>query len=140
MAIVTARAWAGLLVCAALAATLSGCGSQGSSAGSSTPAVPGYVTEPLTHQQQLVEQGAGLVVADGCAVCHLANTSPRLAPSFTSLAGHPVTLRDGQRVLVDERFLREALLRPQRTEIRGTTRRRCSLPCVVCISKASRRR
>jgi hypothetical protein len=106
-------------------AALAGCGSQGSSSPSQSPttsssSTPAYAAEPYTPQQQRVEQGAHLVVADGCAACHLEGSHPRLAPSFTSsLAGHRVTLTDGRRALVDERFLREALLHPGRTEVRG---------------------
>jgi hypothetical protein len=67
----------------------------------------------------LVEQGAHLVIADGCSACHLNSTDPRQAPSFTSLAGHRVTLLDGRHALVDGRFLHEALVDPTNTEIEG---------------------
>jgi hypothetical protein len=108
-------------------AALAGCGSQGSSSSSRSPTTPSptpaYAAEPYTPQQQRVAQGAHLIVADGCSACHLDGGNPRLArlaPSFTSsLAGHRVTLTDGKRALVDERFLREALLHPSRTEVRG---------------------
>jgi cytochrome c oxidase subunit 2 len=81
--------------------------------------VPRYVSEPFTHEQQLIEQGARLVIADGCSACHLNASKRSIAPSFASFAGHRVTLRDGRSVLVDEQFLREALLDPSRTLIRG---------------------
>ncbi len=104
----------------ALVALLSACGGgAASTAGSRTSSVPTYVTEPFSHEQQLVAQGAGLVVSDGCAACHLSAASNALAPSFSHLAGHRVTLSDGRTALVDERFLREALLDPHRTEIKG---------------------
>jgi hypothetical protein len=107
-----ARALAtGALAAMALLAP-AGCGTSGGASGASTRSVPSYVTEPPTHEQQLVERGAPLIVADGCAACHLLASGRRIAPSFTSLAGHRVTLADGRRVLVDERFLREALRRP----------------------------
>jgi cytochrome c oxidase subunit 2 len=107
---------AGLLLLA-----LSGCGSAGSLSGTSSraPSVPSYVTEPFSHEEQLVAQGARLVVADGCAACHLSAKGKPIAPSFASLAGHRVTLTDGRTVLVDERFLHEALLDPRRTLIKG---------------------
>jgi hypothetical protein len=99
---------------------LAGCGA-GSSGGASsrTSSVPAYVTEPFSHQEQLVAQGARLVVADGCAACHLSAKGKPIAPSFASLAGHRVALTDGHTVLVDERFLHEALLDPRRTLIKG---------------------
>jgi cytochrome c oxidase subunit II len=101
---------------------LSGCGVSGNETGVSSRAssVPSYVTEPFSHEEQLVAQGAHLVVSDGCAACHLSATRGRpIAPSFASLAGHRVTLTDGRTVLVEERFLHEALLDPGRTSIKG---------------------
>jgi hypothetical protein len=100
---------------------LSGCGSGGatSAAGSPAPAGAQGTPEPFTHQQQLIEQGARLIVSDGCAACHLAKTRQAVGPSFASFAGHDVTLADGRRVLVDERFLREALLHPRGSPLAG---------------------
>jgi hypothetical protein len=80
---------------------------------------PAYSLEPLTHEQRLVEQGARLVVSDGCSACHLNGARQSVAPSFASFAGQSVTLTDGRHVLVEERFLREALLNPDRTSIKG---------------------
>jgi hypothetical protein len=81
--------------------------------------VPAYVLEPFTHQQQLVTQGAHLVVADGCSACHLPGANPRFGPSFTSFAGHRVKLTNGRRVIIDERFLHRALLDPSYPQIAG---------------------
>jgi hypothetical protein len=111
---------AALLVCAAVV-PLSGCGA------SKTPNIqhphqsnePAYAVEPLTHEQRLVEQGARLVVSDGCSSCHLNASRQSLAPSFASFAGQRVTLTDGRHALVEERFLREALLHPRRNPIKG---------------------
>jgi len=100
---------------------LAGCGMGGSSRGaaSSGSTAPSYVTEPFTHQQQLVEQGARLAVADGCAACHLGAAGRGIAPSFASFAGHRVTLAEGRRVLVDEHFIHLGLLHPGQNEIKG---------------------
>jgi hypothetical protein len=84
-----------------------------------TAGVPSYVTEPFSHQEQLVEQGAQLVVSDGCAACHLSPPGKAIAPSFASFAGHRVKLTDGRTVLVDERFLREGLREPRKSSLRG---------------------
>jgi ABC-type amino acid transport substrate-binding protein len=106
---------------ALIALALAGCGSSGeaSSQVSSSSTVPAYISEPFTHHQQLVEQGARLVISYGCSACHLAAVGRRLAPSFASFAGHRVALADGRRVLVDERFLRAALRDPDRDRLRG---------------------
>jgi hypothetical protein len=100
---------------------LSGCGASGapSTHGTLSATVPSYVTEPFTHEQQLIEQGARLVVADGCAACHLSAKGKSIAPSFSSFAGHRVRLADGRSVLVDERFMREGLLEPRTSELAG---------------------
>jgi hypothetical protein len=113
-----ARAVGGLLA-GGLALALCACGGGASSDAARSTAVPAYVTEPFTHEQQLVEQGARLVVADGCAACHLIASAHALAPSFSSFAGHRVTLAGGRSVLVDERFVREGLLHPREHEIAG---------------------
>ncbi len=105
----------------ALALALSGCGAGGApaTASSTRTSVPAYVTEPFTHEQKLVAQGAHLLVSDGCSACHLDSSAPGIAPDFLSFAGHRVKLSDGRSVLVDERFVREGLLHPTANEIRG---------------------
>jgi hypothetical protein len=105
----------------AILLALSGCGASRarSAGGSAESAVPAYVTEPFTHEQQLIEQGARLIVADGCSACHLNATRKGFAPSFSSFAGHHVTLTDGRSVLVNEHFVREGLLDPRTAEIEG---------------------
>jgi hypothetical protein len=87
---------------------------------SATPPEPRYAPkEPLTPEQKLVEQGARLVISDGCSVCHLLKSGRSLGPSFYSFAGHEVTLENGRRVLVDEHFLRDGILHPAKSSIRG---------------------
>jgi hypothetical protein len=103
-----------------LALALSACGSSTQPGGArSTSSVPRYVTEPFTREQRLIAQGAPLIVNDGCASCHLAAGARAIAPSFSSFAGHRVTLADGRSVLVDESFVREGLLHPQANELKG---------------------
>jgi hypothetical protein len=104
------------LLASAFLILLAGCGGNGSL---STPTVPSYVSEPFTRQQQLIEQGAHLVVSDGCSACHLNTIAHNIAPSFASFAGHRVTLTDGRRVIVNERFVREALLHPNTPPVKG---------------------
>jgi cytochrome c5 len=114
-----ARVTGGLLV-GALALALGACGGgapRDTTRASTT--VPAYVTEPFTPEQHLVEQGAPLIVSDGCAACHLIASAHAVAPSFSSFAGHRVRLTDGRTVLVDERFVREGLLHPREHEIAG---------------------
>jgi cytochrome c oxidase subunit II len=60
-----------------------------------------------------------LILSDGCSACHLDKTTHALGPNFASFAGHDVKLADGRHVLVDERFVREALLHPTKNPIAG---------------------
>jgi cytochrome c551/c552 len=98
---------------------LTGCGGGSKAVSSTGEAVPAYVTDPPTHQQQLVREGARIAVVDGCTVCHLMSGKRALGPSFTSLAGHHVSLADGRTVLVDERFVTEVLSNPRTSPMRG---------------------
>lgn len=106
-----------LTITATMLLVLAGCGTSGQRSVVSTE--PSYVSEPFTHQQQLIEQGARLIVTDGCSACHLSSSGRRIAPSFASFAGHRITLTSGRRVVVDEHFLREALRNPSHTQIEG---------------------
>ena len=108
------------LLAGALAIALAGCGAGGAaSSHSSTSSGLQTAAEPFTPHQLLIEKGARLVVADGCAACHLAKLKPGVAPSFITFAGHEVALADGRRVLVDERFISEALRNPEESPISG---------------------
>jgi hypothetical protein len=102
-----------------LALVLTGCGASAPRASSGAASVPSYVTEPFTHQQQLVEQGARLIIVDGCSACHLALGKPGVGPSFATFAGHRVTLANGRSVVVDEHFLRDGLTHPERALLKG---------------------
>ena len=102
-----------------LAAALSGCGSSSTKQISSRESTPSFASAPYTPQQQRVAAGAKLVVADGCAACHLNATDQKLAPSFTSLAGHRVRLSDGRTALADENFLHKGLIDPGSEELAG---------------------
>lgn len=104
---------------AVLTLTLVGCGSSSPRRASSTASTPSFASAPYTPQQQRVVAGAKLIVADSCAACHLNGPDSRLAPSFTSLAGHRVQLKDGHSALVNEAFLRRGLLDPESEELSG---------------------
>lgn len=104
-----------------LALLLAGCGANATTSSEVTAhtSVPSYVTEPFTPEQQLIEKGARLVVADGCSACHLTLSKPGIAPSFSSFAGHRVSLSSGRKALVDEHFVREGLLHPRNFLLKG---------------------
>ncbi|MGH2831804.1 MAG: hypothetical protein ACRDK2_03435 [Solirubrobacteraceae bacterium] len=77
------------------------------------------MSEPFTHEQRLIEQGARLVVTDGCSACHFAPRSRDVGPNFASFAGHRVRLADGKEMLVEEWFLRRGLLAPGKFDLKG---------------------
>jgi hypothetical protein len=108
------------LTAATIILALSGCGAsqKPSAASSATPAEPQYA-EPFTRQQLRVEQGARLFVSDGCSACHLIASKQGAGPNFDSFAGHRVRLSNGHRALVNERFVREALLHPRELALAG---------------------
>ncbi len=110
-----------MFLAVALVVSLAGCGTSGkpSSQSSSSSTSPAYASEPFTAQQRLIEQGAHLVVSDGCSACHLMATARNIAPSFASFAGHRLTLINGHSVIVNEQFIREALLHPDTPAIKG---------------------
>jgi len=112
--------WTSGLLAAVILFALAGCGSGGgASAPSTASSIPPFASEPYTHQQELIVQGASLVVTDGCSVCHLVAGTRHAGPSFDSFAGHHVALADGRSALVDERFLRETLLHPSAQPLAG---------------------
>ncbi|HUB36838.1 MAG TPA: cytochrome c [Solirubrobacteraceae bacterium] len=111
-----------VLLALAGAAPLSGCGSgSGSGAGGAGGAGEdaSSATIPFTPQEARVERGARLFVSDGCAACHSLGSPHGVGPSFARFAGDRVVLADGRRALVDESFLRTALLHPRRAALRG---------------------
>lgn len=110
-----------VLLASVTVTALSGCGGSGTQTtqASLTSAETESAAEPFTPHQRVIAQGAHLIVSDGCAACHLMRTAHGTGLSLSSFAGHDVTLASGRRVLVDERFLREALRNPGRDPIRG---------------------
>jgi Cytochrome c len=109
------------LLASVTVASLSGCGGSGApgTQASLTSTEAESAAEPFTTHQQLIAQGAHLIVSDGCAACHLMRAGHGVGPSLASFAGHDVTLASGRRVLVDERFLRDALRNPRKDAIAG---------------------
>ena len=97
------------------AALAGGCGGGSQAHVQAAP----YFSEPRTREQVLVERGARLVVADGCAACHLASSARSAAPRFEGLVGRRVTLASGRSVLVDEAQIVAALTDPRVVAVAG---------------------
>jgi cytochrome c oxidase subunit 2 len=60
-----------------------------------------------------VEAGQLLYVRRGCVQCHSVDGSARQGPSFKGVFGTEQLMADGERVAVDENYLRESILEPQ---------------------------
>ncbi len=65
-----------------------------------------------------IQEGRNLFVSQGCAACHLEGSSD-IAPSLVGLYGTHQDLDTGDRVLVDDTYLRRSLLEPQTQIAKG---------------------
>ncbi|PWT82394.1 MAG: cytochrome c oxidase subunit II [Blastocatellia bacterium] len=79
------------------------------------------VLEPTAYEEWLARQdvtgtlaseGADLFRQLGCSGCHLGRGTVR-APALEGLYGKPVPLQDGTFAVADERYIRDAILRPR---------------------------
>ena len=89
-----------------------------------------YVMEPADYQAWLAgggsissggnmaERGAQLFNQLACVTCHLADGSGR-GPSLAGLFGSTVTLDNGTKVVADESYLRESILKSQAKTVKG---------------------
>jgi cytochrome c oxidase subunit 2 len=66
----------------------------------------------------LAEQGQKLFGELGCATCHTATSQGR-GPSLNGLFGHEVTLANGEKVTMDEGYIRESILTPAAKMVAG---------------------
>lgn len=55
----------------------------------------------------------------GCGACHSTDGTPKVGPTFKGLFGKTEALEGGESVLVDENYVRESLLEPQKKIVKG---------------------
>ena len=88
------------------------------------------VHEPGGHESWLAEASdpfrtrsyaevGRLIHQKRCAGCHSVDGSANIGPTFKGIWGHEVALRDGTSVLVDENYIRESILYPQKQIVKG---------------------
>ncbi|MGH7790301.1 MAG: c-type cytochrome, partial [Candidatus Binatia bacterium] len=65
-----------------------------------------------------VAAGEALFTAKACATCHQPQGGA-LGPSLVGIFGHEVKLQDGSTAVVDEAYLREAILNPAAKIVAG---------------------
>jgi cytochrome c oxidase subunit II len=66
-----------------------------------------------------VERGKLLYQKYACGQCHSLDGTAGTGPSFKGIFGHQVTLNDGSSADVDENYLRESILEPQKKIVQG---------------------
>ncbi|HEY7120625.1 MAG TPA: cytochrome c [Tepidisphaeraceae bacterium] len=75
--------------------------------------------EGLAGASSAVKRGKRLYVTMLCATCHSANGARLIGPTHLNLLGREETLTDGSRIVVDEAYLRESILDPQKRVVKG---------------------
>lgn len=65
------------------------------------------------------EAGRKLYQVRGCAQCHSVDGTVNVGPSFKGLFGHVQVLASGERVTVDENYIRESILEPSAKVVAG---------------------
>ncbi len=68
-------------------------------------------TEESTSGMSLAQNGERLFASMGCNACHSGNAAAR-GPSLAGVFGSKLTLTNGSQVLVNEAYLRDAILNP----------------------------
>jgi cytochrome c oxidase subunit 2 len=63
--------------------------------------------------------GQMLFQTKGCAACHSINGAPGVGPTFKGLFGRGEALADGTTVTVDDAYVRESIVEPQKKIVKG---------------------
>ena len=72
-----------------------------------------------TRSLPLPELGRMVYETKGCATCHSLDGSRGRGPSFKNVFGHQAQFADGSSLLVDENYIRESVLYPQKRIVLG---------------------
>jgi cytochrome c oxidase subunit 2 len=66
-----------------------------------------------------VEGGRKLFQERGCTQCHSVDGSPRVGPSLKGAFGRTETMASGERLVIDENYIRESVLEPAARVVKG---------------------
>jgi cytochrome c oxidase subunit 2 len=66
-----------------------------------------------------VQLGEKMYQQFGCGACHSLDGKPNTGPTFKGLWGRTESLASGQQVKVDENYIRESILEPQKQIVQG---------------------
>lgn len=69
--------------------------------------------------ENLAERGKKLFNAKGCNACHSVNTKVLVGPPLNSVFGREVELTDGKKATVDENYIRQSLMDPTVSVVKG---------------------
>jgi len=69
--------------------------------------------------QSPAEYGEQLYHSKACVTCHSINGTPGTGPSFLNKFGSMETLEGGEKVLIDENYVRESILKPRAKVVKG---------------------
>ncbi|MBS0618573.1 MAG: cytochrome c oxidase subunit II [Spirochaetes bacterium] len=67
----------------------------------------------------LIAKGKELYGAKGCLACHSLNGTPGAGPTYKGLYGHQVELTTGAKVVADDAYLAESMLKPAVKVVKG---------------------
>lgn len=70
-------------------------------------------------QQAPSETGKMVFAAKGCNACHTVDGKPSLGPTLAGIYGESVELEKGEKVQVDENYIRESLMEPMAKVVKG---------------------
>ena len=87
----------------------------GAAAGAAAPAAAGGASAAGPTPEQI---GAKLFQEKACMTCHL-NAPGGIGPMLAGIVGHEVELMTGEKVMVDEAYLRESILQPMAKVVKG---------------------
>ncbi len=67
----------------------------------------------------LLDAGKKLYADKGCVACHSTDGNKGIGPSFAGLFAKTEEMADGQKIKVDENYLRESMLQPNAKTVKG---------------------
>ena len=76
-------------------------------------------TKAQDQEMPLLQLGTKLYTKLGCVACHSIDGSPKLAPTFKGVYGKKEELTDGTFVTVNDNYIRQSILEPQKQVTKG---------------------
>jgi cytochrome c oxidase subunit 2 len=91
----------------------------GTATAAEKPAVPGAPPQTPLVVLTPVERGKRLFSEKGCTGCHTITGATLVGPSLKGAFGHEVELEGGQKITMDENYIRESLTEPNAKLVKG---------------------